>query len=88
MSSSLHTKTDDPVARQLQAACRELAWARRRQLELAMEGQVLSSARFAEYAQQVRRRIASPPPQWLAPSGGHRWQPPAPLARCRAGRTE
>lgn len=37
-------------------ALSRLAWARRRQLELAMEGRVLASAEYAKYAKSLRRR--------------------------------
>jgi hypothetical protein len=41
---------------------RELARARRKQLDLALRGDILASAAYAEHARQLRRR--------LAPQGG------------------
>jgi len=41
-----------------QEAIRDLAAARRRQLELARQGQVLASATYAEHAKSITRRLA------------------------------
>ena len=41
-------------------ALSRLAWARRRQLELAMEGRVLASAEYAKYARCLRRMARRP----------------------------
>ena len=38
---------------------RELACARRRQLDFAMQGEIITSARYAEYAEELRGRISA-----------------------------
>ena len=40
-------------------AVRELTRARRRQLELALQGKVLASAAYAEQAKAIHRRLAT-----------------------------